>query len=98
ARHLPGVHTPEIVVRRTPSGWHVDGAPIAKGDSLVDAMTLAELLCDGLSLPERPQRPGGALDEVGRLQLTVTQLEHALTARVIVEQAIGVLTERLQSS
>ncbi len=33
-------------------------------------------------------------DEAARLAVTVTQLEHALTARVRVEQAIGVLAER----
>ena len=33
-------------------------------------------------------------DEAARLAVTVQQLEHALTARVRVEQAIGVLAER----
>lgn len=33
-------------------------------------------------------------DEAARLAVTVTQLEHALTSRVMVEQAIGVLAER----
>jgi hypothetical protein len=33
-------------------------------------------------------------DEAARLAVTVAQLEHALTSRVIVEQAIGVLAER----
>jgi AmiR/NasT family two-component response regulator len=32
--------------------------------------------------------------EASRLRATVSQLEHALTARVRVEQAIGVLAER----
>jgi hypothetical protein len=36
------------------------------------------------------------LPDVHRLQQTVAQLEHALTARVKVEQAIGVLAERHQ--
>jgi len=36
---------------------------------------------------QRPERP---LDRVGQLRLAVTQLEHALAARVTVEQAIGV--------
>ena len=35
-----------------------------------------------------------AADEAARLAVTVSQLEHALTARVRVEQAIGVLAER----
>jgi uncharacterized protein with PIN domain len=33
-------------------------------------------------------------DEAARLAVTVAQLEHALSARVRVEQAIGVLAER----
>ena len=37
---------------------------------------------------------GVEADEAARLAVTVTQLEHALTARVRVEQAIGVLAER----
>jgi ANTAR domain-containing protein len=43
----------------------------------------------------RPQAgPAAQQDEAGRLAVTVAQLEHALTARVRVEQAIGVLAER----
>ena len=38
--------------------------------------------------------PGAEADEAARLAVTVAQLEHALTARVRVEQAIGVLAER----
>jgi hypothetical protein len=37
---------------------------------------------------------GGEADEAARLAVTVAQLEHALAARVRVEQAIGVLAER----
>lgn len=37
---------------------------------------------------------GKEADEVARLAVTVTQLEHALASRVGVEQAIGVLAER----
>jgi len=36
----------------------------------------------------------GEADEASRLAVTVAQLEHALAARVRVEQAIGVLAER----
>jgi hypothetical protein len=36
----------------------------------------------------------GEADEAARLAVTVTQLEHALASRVLVEQAIGVLAER----
>ncbi|HLI37487.1 MAG TPA: ANTAR domain-containing protein [Streptosporangiaceae bacterium] len=45
----------------------------------------------------KPPRHAGASrdeDEAARLAVTVAQLEHALTARVRVEQAIGVLAER----
>ncbi len=52
-----------------------------------------------LGAPEarRPQglrRAGATSDEVARLAVTVAQLEHALAARVRVEQSIGVLAER----
>jgi ANTAR domain len=43
----------------------------------------------------RPSGSDGAeADEASRLAVTVAQLEHALAARVRVEQAIGVLAER----
>jgi ANTAR domain len=42
----------------------------------------------------RDVRPMNEAAEAARLAVTVTQLEHALTARVRVEQAIGVLAER----
>jgi ANTAR domain len=47
----------------------------------------------------QPRLPGGSgkageADEAARLAVTVAQLEHALAARVRVEQAIGVLAER----
>jgi ANTAR domain len=42
----------------------------------------------------RPMDQAVEEDEAARLAVTVSQLEHALTARVRVEQAIGVLAER----
>jgi hypothetical protein len=42
----------------------------------------------------RPLGEAAEQDEAARLAVTVQQLEHALTARVRVEQAIGVLAER----
>ena len=42
----------------------------------------------------RPMNEAGEADEAARLAVTVSQLEHARTARVRVEQAIGVLAER----
>ena len=47
----------------------------------------------GAAQSTRPA-PGGETVDPERLQMTVAQLEHALTARVRVEQAIGVLAER----
>ena len=41
-----------------------------------------------------PLNEADEADEAARLAVTVTQLQHALTARVRVEQAIGVLAER----
>ena len=82
------------MIRRTPDGWHVGDAGAPDGD-LTTAMVLADLLHEELAPPARPPRPEEPLDEVARLRLAVTQLEHALAARVVVEQSIGVLAERL---
>ena len=70
---------------------------------LTSAMVLADLLAAELPA-EGPPTPGnpaasGQRDEAEppdarQLQETVAQLEHALTVRVRVEQAIGVLAER----
>ncbi|HEU5033408.1 MAG TPA: GAF and ANTAR domain-containing protein [Mycobacteriales bacterium] len=81
----------QVVVRRTPQGWHVG---VDHEDELTSAMALADLLADDLEAPPRPPRPDQQLDEVHKLQVAVSQLEHALAARVVVEQAIGVLAER----
>lgn len=81
-------------IRRVPRGWQVAGET---ADDLNAAMVLADLLSADLPAPARPVRPEGPLDEVGRLRLAVTQLEHALGARIVVEQAIGVLSERLHT-
>ena len=94
AAHLPGDDDGGVVIRRTPEGWQVgDGG--SPEDDLVTAMVLADLLQDDLSPGNRPNRSDEPLDEVNRLRLAVSQLEHALAARVTVEQAIGVLAERL---
>ena len=79
------------VIRRTPTGWLV-GAD--EEQDLTSAMVLADLLAGDLGSSGRPPRPEDDVDEVQRLRLAVTQLEHALAARVVVEQAIGVLAER----
>jgi GAF domain-containing protein len=103
-RQLAGVVAAELgplvrdkqVIRRAPDGgWQVDGD---RTDDLTSAMVLADLLASELRPPGRPARSEQALDEVAQLRLSVTQLEHALAARVTVEQAIGVLTERQGST
>jgi hypothetical protein len=84
------------VIRRAPDGgWEVDGD---RTDDLTSAMVLADLLASELHPPGRPARGDQPLDELAQLRLSVTQLEHALAARVTVEQAIGVLTERQGST
>jgi hypothetical protein len=85
-----------VVIRRSAEGgWSVGDQ--STGD-LTSAMVLADLLAAELAPGARPPRAEGELDEVGQLRLSVRQLEHALAARVVVEQAIGVLTERQHSS
>jgi hypothetical protein len=86
----------KIVIRRSPSGgWEVGGDTT---EDLTSAMVLADLLAAELTPSGRPAKTDPPLDEVARLKLSVKQLEHALAARVTVEQAIGVLTERQSSS
>ena len=93
-----------LVVRRSGQGWQVGPEEIA---DLTSAMVLADLLAADLGSPAVPlvAPPAGPpavsqgvqgveADEAARLAVTVTQLEHALVARVRVEQAIGVLAER----
>jgi hypothetical protein len=82
----------ELVVRRSGQGWRVAGE---ETDDLTSAMVLADLLAGDLRLAGEPPRAEPASqDEAARLAVTVAQLEHALSARVRVEQAIGVLAER----
>ncbi len=96
AAHLGPVTEQGITIRRSrQGGWEVGGEPT--GD-LTSAMVLADLLAAEVNPGTRPRRPDEPLDEVGQLRLSVTQLEHALAARVLVEQAIGVLTERQHHS
>ena len=98
AAESPGPPSGEVVIRRTSTGWRVEGAfptlPTDTADELGHALVLADLLADEIVPGPRPPRPPGDLDEVTRLRATVRQLEHALASRVLVEQAIGVLSER----
>jgi hypothetical protein len=84
-----------VVISRAPDGgWEVGGD---HADDLTSAMVLADLLAGDLSPTGRPARSEAPLDEVSQLKLSVKQLEHALAARVVIEQAIGVLAERQSS-
>ncbi len=95
------------VVRRTKDGWRVGADEVP---DLTSAMVLADLLAAELPAGEAAKaqspaaagpndKPAGqpkepAATETGKLRATIGQLEHALMARVRVEQAIGVLAER----
>jgi hypothetical protein len=87
--------TPEdAIVRRTKDGWRVGADELP---DLTSAMILADLLAaeqDGDGQVTRKPAGDPHAGEAGRLRATVSQLEHALLARVRVEQAIGVLAER----
>ena len=94
--HLGPLADQGVVIRRSPSGgWEVSGE---QAGDLTSAMVLADLLAAEVGPGTRPRRADQPLDELGQLRLSVTQLEHALAARVVVEQAIGVLTERQRHS
>jgi hypothetical protein len=98
AAGLPEALRGEVLIRRTSTGWRVEGpfpgVPTDTVDDLGHALTLADLLAEGTVPGPRPPRPADGLDEVTKLRASVRQLEHALASRVIVEQAIGVLSER----
>jgi hypothetical protein len=86
----------EPVARRTATGWRVGDEEVS---DLTSAMVLADLLAADLHGPGTPATPAPAPapddpPDPHKLERTVAQLEHALTARVRVEQAIGVLAER----
>jgi hypothetical protein len=97
---LPGE---EAVVRRTADGWRVGDDELP---DLTCAMVLADLLAAelptdiqpavpaGPAAAAEPARDGPVAEEARRLRTTIGQLEHALTARIRIEQAIGVLAER----
>ena len=87
--HIGGADS-AVVVRRLPQGWRVGHA---EEPDLTSAMVLADLLADDFEPMGRPARPDDD-DEVTRLRAAVGQLEHALVARIAVEQAIGVIAER----
>lgn len=85
----------DTVVRRTKDGWRVGSADLP---DLTCAMVLADLLAAEQGVPGDRPKPAptdqAVASEASRLRVAVGQLEHALTARISVEQAIGVLAER----
>jgi hypothetical protein len=99
-RHSVSATGEPPVARRTATGWRVGDEEVS---DLTSAMVLADLLAADLP-PEGPPTPGSPAApgpthrveqvDVGQLQETIAQLEHALAVRVRVEQAIGVLAER----
>jgi ANTAR domain len=104
-RHTAGLPEPsrgEVVIRRTSTGWRVEGAfpslPTDTVDDLGHALVLADLLAEDTVPGPRPPRPPDGVDELTRLRASVRQLEHALASRVVVEQAIGVLSERWRAA
>jgi hypothetical protein len=94
--HLGPLVDEGVIIRRSPEGGWAVGSD-STGD-LTSAMVLADLLAGELQAGARPPKTDQPMDEVAQLRLSVKQLEHALAARVVVEQAIGVLTERQRSS
>jgi len=102
---------PAVAVVRTSRGWSVVcPAGTEPVDSLVEGLSLADLVGEGLGNHPEPDRTarrsarGPACAEsqaedprdarITALERTVAQLEHALAARVSTERAIGVLAER----
>jgi len=96
AAHLGPLIGEGLIIRRAPEGGWAVGEHTT-GD-LTSAMVLADLLAAEINPGTRPPKSDAPLDELGQLRMSVKQLEHALAARVVVEQAIGVLTERQRSS
>ena len=90
---------PQLRLHRTATGWEVeqaDGSALAAEDSTL-AMSLADLIAGEsgeLVAGQRPLRPQGEQSEVESLRVQIAQLEHALAARVVIEQAIGVVAQR----
>jgi hypothetical protein len=105
---MSGTTPDETIVRRSGRGWIVgdEQAPDLTSAMVLADLLAADLAGKtggpGESTAARKPSPqharplGEAAEqsEAARLAVTVQQLEHALTARVRVEQAIGVLAER----
>jgi hypothetical protein len=98
-----------VVVRRSGQGWQVgpeETADLTSAMVLADLLA-GDLGSPAIPVAAAPAGPSAVTGraqgvealraqgvEAARLAVTVAQLEHALSARVRVEQAIGVLAER----
>ena len=105
---MSGTTPDETVVRRSGRGWIVgeEQAPDLTSAMVLADLLAADLAGKPGGPGEsaaahkpsprhaRPLGEAAEQSEAARLAVTVQQLEHALTARVRVEQAIGVLAER----
>ena len=105
---MSGTTPDETVVRRSGRGWIVgdEQAPDLTSAMVLADLLAADLAgkpggpgeSTAARKPSlrhtRPLGEAAEQSEAARLAVTVQQLEHALTARVRVEQAIGVLAER----
>ncbi|HEY7143978.1 MAG TPA: ANTAR domain-containing protein [Streptosporangiaceae bacterium] len=98
------------MLRRTADGWRVgsDDLPDLTCAMVLADLLAAEpgaaqaVAAQAVAAQAGPADPvlageepgGGPADEASRLRATISQLQHALIARIRVEQAIGVLAER----
>lgn len=103
-----------VALTRTPRGWVVvDPSGAEPVDGLIEGLTLADLVVEELGGSPEPDRsarrsargPATSTEtadardaRIAALERTVSQLEHALAARVATERAIGVLVERYDVS
>jgi hypothetical protein len=99
-----------VALTRDASGWSVvSPAGVEPTAGLIEGLSLADLVAEELGLLPEPDRSarraarGSGVENTGTdpaaarladLERTVRQLEHALSARVATERAIGVLAER----
>jgi hypothetical protein len=106
--------TGPVALTRTPRGWAVSSpGGLENAGDLIEGLSLADLVAEEFGVliePDRtarrsargPSATDGPLDpaeaRIAELERTVTQLEHALAARVTTERAIGVLAERHSTS
>jgi hypothetical protein len=77
----------DLISAELAAGEDVASVPAAHAAKAPEARTLSRAAA-------KARAREAAASETSRLRATIGQLEHALTARIRVEQAIGVLAER----